>query len=50
MIYVGGGVVCVYLCSSFSYVRMCGCMDTVSSGTNGWYLVRLIYLGGCEWK
>ena len=46
----GGSVVCVSLCRSFSDIKVCGFRDTLSNSIDGWYLVRLTYLGHCGWK
>ena len=50
LVYNGVGVVCVYLFSSFSNVRVFGNKYTIPSGKYGWSLVRLIYLGSYGWK
>ena len=50
LMYVGGGVVCVSICSSFSNIMSFGCRSIISSGTEIWYLVRLTYLDGFESK
>ena len=50
LMYGGGSVVCVSLCMCFSNGRGHGCRDTLWSGTDGWYLVRLTDLGWCGWK
>ena len=50
LMYGGGSLVCVSLCMSFSNGRGHGCRDTLWSGTDGWYLVRLTDLGWCGWK
>ena len=46
----GVGVVYVSLCRYFSNFRGCFCRDTLLSGTGGWYLIRLKYLGDCGRK
>ena len=46
----GGSVVCVSLCINFSRVRVCGCRETIYSGTYGYYFVSLTYLGACGWN
>ena len=46
----GSCVVSVSLCRYFSNVRVCSCRANITSGTDGWSLVRLTYLGECGWK
>ena len=42
LMYGGGSVVCVSLCTSLIRVRVCGCREALYSGTYGWYFLGSI--------